>query len=167
MGIVNPTDTRDAVLESPVPRLLLVEPEPVTRAVLQRATRAVARVISYSEFSGAQRCLKKRSSLDFLITNVRLGIYNGLHLVYLAAAHGIRARSIAYTEQRDAGLGKEAQRAGAFYETSTCLAVTLTAYLRGTLPPHDRREPSIQDRRTIFRGGRRCWDHHIAAPDLT
>jgi DNA-binding NtrC family response regulator len=166
MGIVNPPDTPVAVLESPARCLLLVEPEPATRALLQRAMRMVAHVVIHSDFPTARRCLKEGSSLDFLITNVRLGIYNGLHLVYLAAAQGIPARSIVYTDHRDVGLAKEAQRAGAFYETITSLPVTLIAYLRGTLPPEDRREPSVQDRRTIFRGGRRRWDHHMTGPSF-
>src|ERR1700730_3994067 len=101
MGIVNPPDTPVAVLESPVPCLLLVEPEPATRALLQRAMRMVAHLVIHSDFPTARRCVKEVASLAFLIRNVRRGICNGLHLVYLAAAQGFPARSIVYTDQRD------------------------------------------------------------------
>jgi DNA-binding NtrC family response regulator len=141
--------------------VLLVEPEPETRILLQKAASAVAQVAAHSDFSSARLRLGD-APFDFLVTNLRLEAYNGLHLVYLAAAHGISARSIVYSDRHDVGLAREAQRAGAFYETRECLSVTLTAYLRGTLPLHDRRAPTFQDRRGIFRGGRRCWDSHVA-----
>jgi hypothetical protein len=97
---------------------------------------------------------------DFLITNVRLGAYNGLHLVYLASWGSDPPRPIVYTDHHDPGLAREVQLAGAFYETRECLSVTLAAYLAHTLPPRDRRDPSVPDRRRLIRGGRRCWDRH-------
>jgi hypothetical protein len=39
--------------------------------------------------------------------------------------------------------------------------VTLTAYLGSNLPPVDRRDPAMPDRRTPFRGGRRIWDRQL------
>ena len=161
MQVVTLPTARRAV-QLPTLRLLVVDPESSTRALLEHATAPLAHVITYADFATARQVLDEESSLDFLITNVRLGAYNGLHLVHLAAVHGTHPRSIAYTDRRDVGLAKEAQRAGAFYEILPCLPVTIAAYLRGTLPSHDRREPAFLDRRTIFRDGRRCWDHHIA-----
>jgi len=40
--------------------------------------------------------------------------------------------------------------------------VTLAAYLGSDLPPVDRRDPAVPDRRTPFRGGRRSWDRQLA-----
>src|SRR5712692_3877848 len=137
-------------------RVLLVEPRADTRTVLKKAASAIARVAAHAKFSSARARLGD-ASFDFLVTNLRLEAYNGLHLVYIAAAEGISARSIVYSDRHDVGLARETQRAGAFYETRECLPVTIAAYLRGTLPPYDRRDPAVKDRRVMFRGGRRCW----------
>jgi hypothetical protein len=94
-----------------------------------------------------------------VVTNVRLGAYNGLQLVYLATARSLATRSIVYSDEYDLGFARDAHRAGAFYERRECLPVTLGAYLRGTLPSEDRRNPSSQ--RTLPSVGRRCWDQHV------
>jgi hypothetical protein len=55
--------------------------------------------------------------------------------------------------------GNIAVRAGAFFEARDRVHRALTAYLRGTLPPHDRRNAEVRDRRRfMFRGGCRCTD---------
>jgi len=53
-----------------------------------------------------------------------------------------------------------AQAAGAFYEHGTRAPKALPGYLTGTLPPCDRRDPTVVDRRCgqLFRGGRRSAD---------
>lgn len=147
------------------PRVLLVEPDQTFAAKLQHATAPVATVDYCSEFDAARPRLFE-TTFDFLVTNLRLKAYNGLHLVYLAGATGPSPRCIVYSAKRDAAIAREVHRAGAFYETGECLAITLTAYLRGTLPPTDRRDPAHPDRRLIFRGGRRCWDQHVAIASI-
>jgi DNA-binding NtrC family response regulator len=148
------------VTPSVYPRVLLVEPDQTLATKLQHVTAPVATVDYCSEFDAARPRLFE-TTFDFLVTNLRLKAYNGLHLVYLAGATGTCSRYIAYTAKRDAAIAREVHRAGAFYETSECLAITLVAYLRGTLPPSDRRDAAHPDRRLIFRGGRRCWDQHL------
>jgi DNA-binding NtrC family response regulator len=140
-------------------RLLLVEANDIARHILEAAAASLAQVESHRRFETARASLF-RTAFDFLVTNVRLHAYNGLHLVYLSAKHGT-PRAIVYSEERDPSLAREIQRAGAFYEIASCLPVTLTAYIRGTLPDRDRRDPALDDRRRQFRGGRRCWDHHL------
>jgi DNA-binding NarL/FixJ family response regulator len=152
-----------AEYRQPVLRVLLVEPEALARQVLHDAASGVARVSARARFSKARTDLRG-GAFDFLVTNVRLGAYNGLHLVYLAAVDGISTRSIVYSEGQDLGLALEVQRAGAFYETRECLPVTLTAYLRGVLPVRDRRDPRVDDRPAGVPGGRRRWDRHVASP---
>ena len=147
----------------PALRVLLVEPEVLARQILLDAASGVARVSARARFSKARTDLRG-GTFDFLVTNVRLGAYNGLHLVYLAAVDGISTRSIVYSEGQDLGLALEVQRAGAFYETRECLPVTLTAYLRGVLPVRDRRDPRVDDRPAGVPGGRRRWDRHVASP---
>jgi DNA-binding NtrC family response regulator len=140
-----------------VGRILLVETNDVARATLEAAAATVAEVESHRRFETARARLLW-SPFDFLVTNIRLGAYNGLHLVYLTSAAHDTPRAIVYSDERDAGLAREIQRAGAFYELGPCLPVTLAAYVKGTLPDRDRRDAIIPDRRRQFRGGRRCWD---------
>ncbi len=142
-------------------RVLIVEPDVATRARLQQAATAIADVYHHPEFLGARKRLFE-TSFDVLVTNLRLGPYTGLHLVYLVAAYDLSTRCVVYTDQHDLGLARDVQDAGAFYETLASLPVTLTAYLRSALPARDRRDPAVPDRRATVRGGRRCWDQHIA-----
>ena len=74
------------MLEShPRPTLLLVEPRDASREVLRAALAPLAAVEAHAEFADARRRLAA-GPVDFVVTNVRLGAYNGLHLVYLAAS---------------------------------------------------------------------------------
>jgi len=138
-------------------RILLVETDDVARSRLEAAAASLAPVESHHCFETARARLY-RASFDFLVTNIRLGAYNGLHLVYLSSSGPSAPRSIVYSEERNPGLAREAQRAGAFYEVGLRLPVTLAAYVTGTLPNRDQRDPGIYDRRRRFRGGRRSWD---------
>ena len=95
-------------------------------------------------FETARASLTARP-FDFVITNLRLSDFNGLHLVHLVSGNLRPPRCIVYTDTRDAALAREVQRAGAFYETAECLPVTLSAYLRGTLPG-ERSPQSVIDR---------------------
>jgi len=142
--------------------ILLVEPDGAARGILQAAASVFAHVESHGRFDTA-RARVTLTLFDFLVTNVRLGDYNGLHLVYLRSPGRGAPCAIVYSDNRDPGLAREAQRAGAFYEVGTCLPVTLAAYVTGTLPVRDRRDPAISDRRVLFRGGRRSWDHHLVS----
>ena len=140
--------------------VLVVEPDPRFAAAICQSIQTITRVDSQKQFGPAKKRLADRQ-YDFLITNLRLADYNGIHLVYLAATAAQPPRCIVYTDERDLWLAGEIQRAGAFYETRECLTVTLTAYLTGTLPNADRRDASTPDRRTSPRGGRRCWDRYV------
>ena len=141
----------------PVSRLLLVEPNDVSRQILAAAAASVTEVESHRIFETARARLWS-APFDFLVTNVRLGAYNGLHLVYLSLSRPQMPRAIVFSDEPDAGLGREVQRAGAFYELGARLPVTLAAYLAGPLPRYDRRDPTAPDRRTRLGGGRRCCD---------
>lgn len=142
------------------PQILVIEPNDVARRRLQLAVTALADVELHRQFETA-RARMSFGSFEFIVTNIRLGAYNGLHLAYVASLGPHPPRVIVYSDQRDAGLAREAQRAGAFYEVGECLPVTLAAYLKGTLPEQDRRSPDTADRRSDVRGGRRCWDLHL------
>jgi DNA-binding NarL/FixJ family response regulator len=138
-------------------RVLLVEPESSIRTGLHESIRAMADVYEKARFECARRLLAS-TPFDFVVSNIRLGPYNGLHLVHLSFSAGVRPRCIVYTAERDESLAREVRRAGAFYDTADCVPITLAAHLRGSVPTADRRNASAPDRRTTPRGGRRCLD---------
>jgi DNA-binding NtrC family response regulator len=142
-------------------RLLLVEPNPLTRAALGAAGGRSARVDACSSFQSARARLKT-TAYDFIVTAARLREYNGLHLVYLARNAHQPTRAIVYNEQIDPGYAAEVLRARAFYEIAQRLSVSLPAYIGASLPEIDRRAPGIADRRLRPRGGRRQWDRHVS-----
>jgi hypothetical protein len=78
MNAVHPPGAPPAISKPPALRLLPVEPYATTRTLLQRATRSVAQVVSQADLPTARACLEDGSSLDFLVTNVRLGAFNEL-----------------------------------------------------------------------------------------
>jgi hypothetical protein len=140
-----------------VQRVLIAEPDGAIRARLRKAIRERALIDGDSDFLSARTHLLSRP-YDWLVTNLRLDQYNGLHLVYLAGAAKLPARFLVYDDRRDVELAREAQRAGAFFESRHRVHLALAAYLRGTLPPLDRRNPAMPDRRAVPRGSRRCTD---------
>lgn len=141
-------------------RVLLVEPSAVIASSLLVVGRALGSVEHHAKFESARATLATKS-FDFVVANLRLHEFNGLHLVYLVSRSPRPPKCIVYTNVRNPALAREVQGAGAFYETAECLPVTLPAYLRGSLPSTDRRNPTTTDRRDAFRGGRRCWDEHL------
>jgi DNA-binding NtrC family response regulator len=145
-----------------VKRVLLAEPDGALRARLRKAVRERAQVDADSDFLSAQTHLLSKP-YDWLVTNIRLEEYNGLQLVYLAGAVKLPARLLVYADRQDLELAREAQRAGAFFESRQRVHLALAAYLRGTLPALDRRDPALPDRRAISRGSRRCTD--LVRPD--
>lgn len=143
-----------------LPRVLLVEPNTQIAVSLLAAGGALGTVEHCQTFEAARATLAAKP-FDFVVTNLRLNDFNGLHLVHLVSGDPQPPRSIVYTDVRDAALAREVQRSGAFYETAESLPVTLAAYVQAALPPADRRNPARPDRRGTFRGGRRCWDEYV------
>jgi DNA-binding NtrC family response regulator len=115
-------------------------------------------VIADTEFRVGRRRLYSGEPPAALIANVRLGEFNGIHLVYLAKKLDENIRALIYGEPHDAVLAREAQRAHAFYQRRQFLPFALGEFLKAGLPAVDRREPDGIDRRTSFRGGRRATD---------
>jgi len=143
------------------PVVLLVEPNPSMADLIEESIGLQAQVYLHRDFESARRQLAAQR-FDFVISNLRLRSFNGLHLAYAVKAVA-PTRCIIYTESREPALAQDVRRADAFYEVADRLPVTLAAYLGGKLPPSDRRDPAIPDRRTPFRGGRRIWDRQLLA----
>jgi DNA-binding NtrC family response regulator len=143
-------------------RLLLVETDPGFRRLLNRIAEPIADVESAGDFASA-RTRMLQGAFDLVIANLRLSTHNGLHLVYLLGAASLPTRGVLYGDRTETSLAREAQRVGAFFEVSTRLLFALPAYVRADLPVLDRRDPTLQDRRARYRGGRRGSDVPLAA----
>jgi len=138
-------------------RVLLVEPDPTRWPELRQAGRGGIGIEICGDFTDARHRLMK-SPPPLLVTNLRLGAYNGLHLVYLVAANKYPTRTIVYSNHQDLPLIEEAQNIGAFFEPASKIAQVLAGYIHASLPARDRRSPTQRDRRRLFRGGRRAAD---------
>src|SRR5690348_1409096 len=103
-----------------------------------------------------------------LVTAVKLGEFNGLHLVYLMKLTNRPAPCLVFgADDFHLQIGSEAQQAGAFYERRSTIAAALGRYLTASaLPALDRRDISRRDRRAQFRGGRRATDVAVLQPRL-
>ena len=143
-------------------RVLVVEPDRATHGVLRRAIGLMAQMDGCADFWAA-RARVLSNEYAFLVTNLRLEAYNGLHLVYLGLTSGALTRSIVYTATRDVHLAREVQASGAFYEPRDRLPHALRGYLQADLPGRDRRNAAVPDRRDLYRGGRRCSDLPVVA----
>lgn len=144
-------------LAVPVPatkEILVVDPNMSYLHDAQRVLRLLGDVEVCADFTAARSRLIARPP-DLLVTNLRLQEYNGLHLVHLAKP---QTRCIVYSTHDDPVLAREVQAAGAFYERPMRLARALSGYVQGVLPPQDRRNASLVDRRRFPRGGRRSAD---------
>ena len=83
-----------------------VERDAPRRAALEEAERQIgeaADVTSCVDFQTARDCLLKTSP-HFLISHLRLGAYNGLHLAHLAAHARLETRCLLYDEPLDVHL---------------------------------------------------------------
>jgi DNA-binding NtrC family response regulator len=137
--------------------VLLAEGNRERRLALQAVLARRAQVDARPDFVGARARLLA-SPPHLLVTNIRLGAYNGLHLAHLAATLALPTRVIVYGDADSVALAREAQIAGAFYVPGQRIAAALPAYLDAELPPTDRRDVARVDRRQQFRRGRRATD---------
>ena len=139
-------------------RLLIVEPDPTYRDLLQRLARPLARVEAAGDFQSAYSRLIPAPP-DLLITKLRLqSKVEGLQLAYALASSGSPTRSIVYGESAEGWVTRELQRLGAFYEAQSRLQFALAAYVQAILPVLDRRDPMRVERRMRYRGGQRASD---------
>ena len=146
--------------------ILLVEPDDLVALRLAETVGDLERVRRCTTFEEARHELGVQS-LRLLVTNLQLRDYNGLHLVYLAAAAAAPTRAIVYTVNLDPQMAVIVRQAGAFYETADCLVASLASYLHGSLPARDRRDPFCRDRRSVHRFGRRAMDSAQNGPAFT
>lgn len=139
------------------PHVLIVEPDAFVSRRLKEACGVATHVTTCPDFpSGRERLMVEQP--NFLITNLRLNEYNGLHLLFLSQTEDRAARCVIHTSRPDFSLIAEAQKLGALFEWTERLPYALHAYLQTAWPNGDRRSPHRIDRRRMFRGGRRAPD---------
>jgi DNA-binding response OmpR family regulator len=98
-------------------RLLVVNTDPDSRADMERMLSTAGNMVtSVAEFEEAQRRLVYAPP-DLLITTVKLGSHNGIHLVLRAQANHPHTRAIVMHTEDDPVLQGEATSAGATYIT--------------------------------------------------
>jgi DNA-binding NtrC family response regulator len=137
--------------------VLIVEPDAFISRRLKEACGPLARVTTCPDFpSGRERLMVDQPT--FLVSNLRLNEYNGLHLLFLTHAEERATRCIIHTSRPDFSLVGEAQKLGAVFEWTERLPYALYQYLQNPWPENDRRSALRIDRRRIFRGGRRAPD---------
>ncbi len=98
---------------SPLPRLLLVEPNEARRAHWCHVAETTADIDAVADFLTARTRLLSEP-YDWVATNLCLGEYNGLHLLHLAAAARLQTRLLVYADPHAPWLAEEALRGGAF-----------------------------------------------------
>jgi DNA-binding NtrC family response regulator len=85
-------------------------------------------VVPFSDFEPARRYLFQNSP-DLLVTDIRLGAFNGLHLVVIAKQRSPDLRAFAYSAHADPVIEEEARRCGAGYTAKDDISSTLVPAL--------------------------------------
>ena len=93
--------------------LLIVDPDPAAQRAMVEALKAGRyRTITANSFGSAARLLDSLRP-DLLITAVRLGPFNGLHLVVLGRERDSRMSALVIDDRHDTVIEREALMAGA------------------------------------------------------
>jgi DNA-binding response OmpR family regulator len=112
-------------------RILLVEDsEALLSAVAEQLENLDHQVIPCSRFEDAKRYLREERP-DALITDVRLGPYNGLQLVLLARERFPEMMVVVYSAHDDPTIRAEAKRLGAVFLEKPVSARPLHQVLSG------------------------------------
>jgi hypothetical protein len=140
-----------------MPSVLLVDPDRAWLRTVRTSLPPGIDVDLCSDFPAAREHVL-HGSPTFLITNLRLDAYNGLHLVLLTTAANSNTRCLVYGEGDEDWAAREVRRCGAFFERRDQLLRTVNDFVNGRLPTRERRGVFAEDRRGEFRGGRRSTD---------
>ncbi len=105
---------------------LIAEPSPAFREPLEAIVAAAGwSVVGRSALEDARRDISDRAP-NVVVTSLKLGSFNGVHLVYLAKLANPLAVCVVYGEPDRA---EEAQRAGAIYIERQCIREALPEIL--------------------------------------
>jgi two-component system, NtrC family, response regulator AtoC len=96
-------------------RVLIVQPDELARQDMTNALAAVGFIVTEaSSFEAAKRVLD-RAAIDVLLTELRLGKYNGLHLVIRAQSVRADVVAVIISPTADRVLQREADALGATF----------------------------------------------------
>lgn len=96
-------------------KIMIVDDDPSLLEALERAFREAGEdVVAHGSFEEARRALQS-TSFDALITDVRLGAFNGLQLAVMARDQAPEIKLIVFSGFDDPVLKAEAERVGAVY----------------------------------------------------
>src|SRR5262245_10454515 len=104
--------------------------------------------------------------LSVFCASVTLKRTKSVDLVYLARLANPVIRVVLYGRSLDLIVAREAQRAGAFFETLSSLSRVLPHYFSADLPRTDRRDPARIDRHDPADGARRATDSDLSKAGL-
>lgn len=138
--------------------LLIVDPDwHVTDALALEARKCWDRVTTYSSFEKAYEEIRMRRPL-MVVSHAVVGKAQGVHLAQAAIRANPQAHSVIYGSLSELVFARTAFTRCVFFERQTSVRHSLPRYLTANLPPVDRREVRLVDRRTTYRGGRRASD---------
>jgi DNA-binding response OmpR family regulator len=126
--------SQHAVLESPSPLfpVLVVEPDHVDRVLVHSALASAGfGVTTTNNYADANGALMTRPPL-VLVTTIRLGAYNGLHLALRGRAENPRMVIIVTSSVPDAVLQRDAEAVGATFVLKPVTARDLLAAIYRT-----------------------------------
>ncbi len=114
--------------------LLLDDDESLVKMLRQWLTSAGHEVVALSDFGAAQNYLSLNEP-DALVTDVRLGAFNGMQLLLFAKMARPQMGAIAMTGYDDRALRNEAARMGASFLVKPVRETELLAALAGCGTP--------------------------------
>jgi hypothetical protein len=138
--------------------LLIVDPDwHITDALALEARKCWGGVTTHSSFEKAYEAIRMRRPL-MVVAHAVIGKSQGVHLAQAAIRANTLAHSVIYGSLSDLVFARTAFNRHVFFERQAFVQHSLPRYLTAVLPPIDRREVRVVDRRTTFRGGRRASD---------
>lgn len=132
--------------------VLVVEPDPaVLEAKLEALASAGCETTGVSTFEAAKEKLAGAAP-DVLVTNIRLGAYNGLHLVVRSSVDHPDMGAVVLDSVHDKVLEAEAKRQGATYLAEPIQARDLAAAVAAAQPVSKRATVRRWPRKQVARG---------------
>jgi DNA-binding response OmpR family regulator len=110
-------------------RVLIIDDDPAYLSACATVLRDDGHdVVASSDFNEGRQLLAGEGRFEALVTDVRLGAYNGLHLIVLAAPSVVA--KIALSAVVDPVIQREAERLGARFVVKPTKAASVSALLR-------------------------------------
>jgi DNA-binding NtrC family response regulator len=113
--------------------LLVDQNESVLNRLVEIVTAAGHTAVPCRSFEEGRRYLR-RETPHAIVTELRLGAFNGLHLVLLARQNAPEIAAVVYSGHADSGMRSDAVSGGASYLDRDTLLANLMPHLNARLP---------------------------------